>query len=347
MRGALLSRLDRSLKEGIVTNNGPYVQDFEAVLTKYLRVPTICFSSGQATLTALLMAHDVGGRSVIYPAFTFPATPNAIMAAGGKPVACDIDPETLCIDPNDAARKIVKSTAAILAVDVYGMSSVSPALLDLSVKWDIPLLVDAAPSFGTHVMTKPNAFLAPSIYSFHATKQMAVGEGGCLSSINTDLIKRCKRIRNFGLEDGEWVEPGINGKMTEISALIGLENMKMFPERVMKRRIIKDKLDDALSQVDSIRIIPEPNGQMVSWLYCPVLIEDSAAHHRDILVKHLAEWNIHTRTYYGVCGKKTFNPISNNISGRVIALPCHEYLDDDDIYNITRAFVDVLGWRKA
>jgi dTDP-4-amino-4,6-dideoxyglucose len=344
-----LSRLDRSLKEGVVTNNGPYVQDFEAVLIKYLRVPTICFSSGQAALTALLMAHDVGGRSVIYPAFTFPATPNAIMAAGGKPVACDIDPDTLCIDPKDAARKIVKSTAAILAVDVYGMSSVSPALLDLSVKWDIPLLVDAAPSFGTHVMTKPNAFLAPSIYSFHATKQMAVGEGGCLSSINTDLIKRCKRIRNFGLEDGEWVEPGINGKMTEISALIGLENMKTFPERVMKRRIIKDKLDDALSQVDSIRIIPEPKGQMVSWLYCPVLIEDSAKISRNAIVGHLTDWGIQSRIYYSDCSRQIEDDlsVSYNVARKIIALPCHEYLTDDDIYNITRAFVDVLGWRKA
>jgi dTDP-4-amino-4,6-dideoxyglucose len=342
-----LSRLDRVLKEGVVTNNGPYVQDFEAVLTKYLRVPTICFSSGQAALTALLMAHDVGGKQVIYPAFTFPATPNAIMAAGGKSVACDIDPDTFCIDPKDAARKITKSTAAILAVDVYGMSSVSPALLDVSCKWDIPLLVDAAPSFGTHVMTKPNAFLAPSIYSFHATKQMAVGEGGCLSSINTDLIKRCKRIRNFGLEDGIWVEPGINGKMTEISALIGLGNMKTFRERLMKRRIVKDKLDDALSQVDSVRIIPEPKGQMVSWLYCPVLIEDGAKASRDDVVKHLAEWNIQTRTYYQSTQPSLDRPVSLNISNRVIALPCHEYLTDDDIYNITRAFVDVLGWRKA
>jgi dTDP-4-amino-4,6-dideoxygalactose transaminase len=296
-------------------------------------------------LTALLMAHDVDGRSVIYPAFTFPATPNAILAAGGKPVPCDIDPVTLCIDANDAARKITKGTVAILAVDVYGMSSVSPALLDLSCKWNIPLLVDAAPSFGTHVMTKPNAFLAPSIYSFHATKQMAVGEGGCLSSINTDLIKRCKKIRNFGLDNQIWSEPGINGKMTEISALIGLENMKSFPDRVMRRRIVKDKLDDVLSQVASIRTIPEPKGQMVSWLYCPVLVEDSAVVSRDVLASLLEERGIQTRKYYQCTDAS--QPVSLDISERVIALPCYESLTDEEIGWIGEEFIDILGRKPA
>lgn len=341
-----MSRLDRALKEGVVTNNGPYVQDFEAVLTKYLRVPTICFSSGQAALTALLMASDVGGRSVIYPAFTFPATPNAILAAGAKPVPCDIDPVTLCIDPHDAAKKITLGTAAILAVDVYGISSVSSALRDAAARWNIPILVDAAPSFGTHVTSKPNAFLAPSIYSFHATKQLAVGEGGCLSSINPELIRRCKRIRNFGLDGQDWYEPGINGKMTEVSALIGLENMKTFPERLMRRRIAKDKLDETMSQIDHIRVIREPKGQMVSWLYCPVLIEKGSPVSRDDIVLKLEERGIQTRTYYQSTDMSSSHPVSFDISKRVIALPCHEGLTDDDIYHIGRAFVDFLGWRK-
>jgi dTDP-4-amino-4,6-dideoxy-D-glucose transaminase len=340
-----LSRLDRALEEGWVTNNGPYVQDFEAVLSKYLWVPTICFSSGQAALTALLMAHDVGGGEVIYPAFTFPATPCAILEAGATPVPVDIDPVTLCIDHRHVAAHMRKATKAILAVDIYGMSSLSPKLMDVAVKWDIPLLVDAAPSFGTHVMSKPNAFMAPSIYSFHATKQMAVGEGGCLSSIDPDLIKRCKRIRNFGLDGQIWSEPGINGKMTEISALIGLENMKMFPERVLRRRMVKQKLDDALSQVASIRIIPEPKGQLVSWLYCPVLIEEGSAVSRDGVVNLLMDRGIQTRKYYGSCSPDT--PVAVDAASRVIALPCYESLTDEEIERIRLAFLDILGRRTA
>jgi dTDP-4-amino-4,6-dideoxygalactose transaminase len=336
--------LERALDEGCVTNNGPYVQDFEAVLSRYLRVPTICFSSGQAALTALIMAHRTQGNEVIYPSFTFPATPNAILSAGSSPVAADIDPITLTMDACDVEERITRRTAAILCVDVYGMSSVSPDILNVAANHDIPVLVDAAPSFGTHVMAKPNAFLSPSIYSFHATKQMAVGEGGCLSSINTDLIKRCKRIRNFGLDGQIWSEPGINGKMTEISALLGLENMKKFPERMLRRRQVKQKLDDAMLRINHIRIIPEPKGQLVSWLYCPILIEEGALVSRDGVVNLLADRGIQTRKYYGSCSTET--PVSLDIASRVIALPCYETLTDEEIDRIKTAFLDILGGRE-
>lgn len=340
----MLSRLEQALEEGLVTNNGPYVQDFEVVLSRYLRVPTICFSSGFAALQTLLMAMDVAGKSVIYPAFTFPATPSAIVAAGAKPVAVDIDPVTLAIDPKLVSTKIVKNTAAILAVDVYGLCSVSPALLDLSCKWDIPLIVDAAPSFGTHVMGKPSTFLAPSIYSFHATKQMAVGEGGCLSSINEDLIKRCKRIRNFGLEGETWKEPGINGKMTEISALIGLENMKTFPDRMLMRRHNKQRLDEAMMKVAHVRTIPEPKGQTVSWLYCPILIEPSSPVPRDGVINILSYRGIQTRRYYGDTSAGDL-PVTKDVSERVIVLPCYESLTNEDIDRIRDVMKEILGER--
>jgi dTDP-4-amino-4,6-dideoxyglucose len=344
MEGHLLSRFSRCLEEGIVTNNGPYVQEFEAVLSKYLRVPTICFSSGFTALQALLMAMDVGGGDVLYPAFTFPATPCAIKAAGARPVACDIDPATLTLSIADVASKIRRGTSAILAVDIYGVASVSTQLLDLATRWDIPLLVDAAPSFGTHVMGKPSTFLAPSIYSFHATKQLAVGEGGCLSSINHDLIKRAKQIRNFGLDGQIWSGPGINGKMTEISALIGLENMKTFRDRMLSRRIIKEKLDESLHCINHIRIIPEPRGQTVSWLYCPILIEEGAAVSRNGVVNLLVDRGIQTRTYYQSCSKGV--PVAADIADRVIALPCHESMTDADIVSIKLAFLDILGGKE-
>jgi dTDP-4-amino-4,6-dideoxyglucose len=351
LEGQLLFRLNRALEEGCVTNNGPYVQDFEAVLSRYLRVPTICFSSGQAALTALLMAHDVKDKEVIYPAFTFPATPNAILSAGGKPVACDIDPVTLMIDPEDVKRKIRPSTAAILAVDVYGMCSISPQLLDVAIMSNAPILVDAAPSFGTHIMAKPSTYLAPSIYSFHATKQLAVGEGGCLSSDDPEIIDKCKKIRNFGLHHGNWVMPGINGKMTEISALIGLENMKTFQARVICRRAVKQKLDEAMMEVSHVRTIPEPKGQLVSWLYCPILIEDGAAVSRDGVINLLMDRGIQTREYYGSCSSYTpvansYTPVADDIASRVIALPCYESLTDDEIGYIRDSMKDILGARE-
>lgn len=343
----MLSRLDRALSEGCVTNNGPYVQDFEAVLTRYLRVPTICFSSGMTALTAMLMAEDVRDREVILPSFTFPATPSAIIAAGGKPVFVDILPETLTIDPKDVERHITGKTAAIMPVDVYGISSVSLGLLNIANRADLPILCDACPSFGTRVMTKPSAFLSAHTYSFHATKQMAVGEGGCLSSLSPEFLAVCKRLRNFGLKDEKWYEPGINGKMTEISALIGLENMKGFPDRVIARHAVKNKLDAALSEVAGVRTIPEPKGQLVSWLYCPILIEDGAAVSRDGVVNLLADRGIQTRKYYQSCHSAQYTlPNTEYISDLIIALPCYESLTDEEIDRIKAAMLDILGPRK-
>jgi dTDP-4-amino-4,6-dideoxygalactose transaminase len=255
------------------------------------------------------------------------------------------------MDACDVEERITHRTAAILCVDVYGMSSVSVDILNVAANRDIPVIVDAAPSFGTHVMSKPNAYMAPSIYSFHATKQMAVGEGGCLSSINKNLLDRCKRIRNFGLDGQIWTEPGINGKMTEISALIGLENMKTFPERMLRRRAVKQKLDEAMLHVNHVRIIPEPKGQLVSWLYCPVLIEDGAlttssdpSSPRDVVVKYLSHYGIQTRNYYDSLSTST--PVANDIASRVIALPCYETLTDKEIDRIKTAFLDILGGRE-
>lgn len=345
LEGELLSRLNRALEEGWVTNNGPYVQDFEAVLTKYLRVPTICFSSGMTALTAMLMAHDVRDREVIIPAFTFAATPNAVLAAGGIPVYADIKPDTLTIDPDDVARKITKDTAAIMAVDVYGISAASMALVQVAIKADLPLLFDSAPSFGTHVMGKPATTMGPHVYSFHATKQLAVGEGGCLSSINTDLIAKCRKIRNFGLEaNGSWSTPGINGKMTEISALIGLENMKTFRERAVVRRSVKCLLDQCFQEVSHVRTIPDPSGQTVSWLYCPVLIEDSSPVSRDGIVNLLMDSGIQTRKYYGYLDRSCLN--AQDIAGRVIAFPCYESMTINEVEKIKSVMSGIMGLRK-
>lgn len=345
LEGELLSRLNRALEEGWVTNNGPYVQDFEAVLTKYLRVPTICFSSGMTALTAMLMAHEVHGKEVIVPAFTFAATPNAVMAAGGIPVYADILPDKLTIDPDDVARKITKNTAAIMAVDVYGISSVTMALLNVAHAHDIPVLCDAAPSFGTHVNGKPNSFLSPHVYSFHATKQLAVGEGGCLTSINSDLIAKCRKIRNFGLDiNGKWTTPGINGKMTEISALIGLENMKTFRSRVITRMYVKGQIDLAMEEVAHVRTISEPKGQAVSWLYCPVLIEDSSPVSRDGIVNLLMDSGIQTRKYYDTMNLWCLNAV--NAADRVIAFPCYESMTVPEVARIKAVMSGIMGLRK-
>jgi dTDP-4-amino-4,6-dideoxygalactose transaminase len=124
--------------------------------------------------------------------------------------------------------------------------------------------------------------------------------------------------------------------------------MKTFPERMLRRRTVKQKLDEAMLPVNHVRIIPEPSGQMVSWLYCPVLIEEGALVSRDGVVNLLADRGIQTRKYYDSVTKSQgySPPVANDIARRVIALPCYETLTDPEIDRIKTAFLDILGGRE-
>jgi len=344
-----LSRLDRALREGQVTNNGPYVREFEAVLSKYLRQPAIVFSSGYSALVTMLMALDVAGREVILPSFTFPATPDAVLQAGGIPIYADIKSDTLTLDSKDVERRITENTIAIVPVDSYGIAASDIELHTLACKYDIKVLSDSAPSFGTNILTKPSCHHAyASIYSFHATKQLAVGEGGCLTSCNERFITRCKEIRNFGLSGEDWIRPGINGKMTEISALIGLENMKDFQERVLTRRSINQKIRYSLRDIKGITCIGEPEGQLVSWCYCPILLDHDVEITRDALSTLLLQRGIQTRRYYQPCHPSDeFGdlPVTEDVYLRVLALPCYESMTEDELRRIRIAFEDIMGER--
>jgi len=182
-----------ALQTGKVTNNGPYVQEFERCLTEYLGVPTICFNNATSALIAMLRAVDIQGMDVICPSFTFAATPHAIIMAGGRPIFCDISQDTLCLDHEDAERRVTGRTTAIMGVDPYGLCWEPPAF------WkdgDIDILIDSAPAFGSDMAGKNPATRGKAqVYSFHATKPFSTMEGGCLCSEDQGLVARAKAIR--------------------------------------------------------------------------------------------------------------------------------------------------------
>jgi dTDP-4-amino-4,6-dideoxygalactose transaminase len=332
------SRLSRALNEGCITNNGPYVQDFEALLAKYLGAPVLCFGSGQAALTAMLMASEIQGQEVIIPSFTFAATPNAVLAAGGIPVFADVSIDTLTLSPIDVEKRITEQTGAILAVDAYGIGADYQILIKIAKKHRIKLLRDSAPAFGTICSGQNDV---TGIYSFHATKAFAVGEGGCIVSHDESLMARAKLIRNFGLDKNHaWRLPGINGKMTEISAIIGIQSLKGWPDRLNERQKVKARLDAVLTGIDGLTVIMTPAGQSVSWCYAPALIDPIAfGCSRDELQRQLEANGIYTRKYYPACHMENFisdsDPLGSDLRGiglprtersasQVLALPCYE-----------------------
>jgi dTDP-4-amino-4,6-dideoxyglucose len=326
---SISDRFSAALKSGVVTNGGPAVEEFEAALTAHLGVPTICFSSGMAALVAMLMVEGVEGYEVICPSFTFCATPHAIRMAGGKVVFADIDPITLTLDPVDVERKITPRTKAILGVDVYGVCCDYGALGRVADRCHVDVLYDSAPAFGSQFYGEPiGDFGRAQIFSFHATKPFSVGgEGGALCSTDRHFIEAAKKVRNFGIPG----RIGFNGKMQEINALIGLEQMKSLYKLLPARTAAQTALHAALHRIPGVTAIVPPVHQVPIWTYYPILIdEEEFGMPRDHVYYKLRQRGIMTRLYYpamhmdeSYTAERTRLPVTERVASQVIALPVY------------------------
>lgn len=338
------AEFDRILKSGAVTNNGVYVQEFERALTQYLEVPTIVFSSGQAALMTMLAVSDVAGGEVICPSFTFCATPHAIKWAGATPVFVDVEQDTLCMNPYLIDEAITENTKAILGVDPYGVCW-KPVYPMGGHRSEIKILVDSAASFGSTVELKNTSRGQAQIYSFHATKPFSTMEGGALCSNNPQIIERAKCIRNFGQdENGDCAEPGINGKMQEINALIGLRQLERWPNAEVMRKVYAGLLADGLKDIKGLTVITVSPEQDPIWLYRPILIDEQEfGMSRDKVIEGLFKRGIVTRRYYEPCHllsaykSEITLPVTERMSSQVISLPIYSDFKMNEIDRITAA----------
>jgi dTDP-4-amino-4,6-dideoxy-D-glucose transaminase len=344
----LLPQLNQILASGQVTNNGPFVQQFERELTARLGIPTIVFSSGMAALIAMLRAVDVADGYVICPSFTFPATPHAIVMAGATPLFADIDPITLTLQ-NDRVTALARPPVmAVLGVDPYGICWQPPAALE------VPILIDAAPSFGSdifNVYDLPTSRGAAQIFSFHATKPFSTMEGGALCSHDADLIARAKMIRNFGMdENGDCPVPGFNGKMTEICAAVGLRQLEGWHQRVAARMDNANRLREALTGIEGLGV-QRPNWpHQPVWTYQPVFIEPEFGRSRLAVMAALLVRGIQTRAYYWPpCHKLTCYdrgeslPVTERLAEQVLALPVYDSMSPEEIDHIAKTFKEIHG----
>lgn len=346
---AIADKFGRCLYQGNVTNGGEHVRRFEEKLTEYLRAPTLAFNNGQTALITMLMAAGIGpGSEVVLPSYTFSGTAHAVAMLGSRCVFSDIKRETLTIDPEDVARKVTKDTIAILGVDIYGICCDYAEIHRIADENNLYCLFDSAPAFGSMWGAFPTGkFGDGQIFSFHATKPFSTMEGGCLSTQNTDLLVRAKRIRDFGqTEERECTHIGLNGKMTEVAALIGLENLKDWREYRHKRTTKVAQLMHRLHPVEGVRPLPltlssdpsEPQPQWPIWTYYPIFIEDDFGKSRDEVLTYLNSQNIMARKYYspGCHRLKPYAngqnlPVTEYISDRVIALPLYADMRDEEM----------------
>ena len=325
-----------------VTNNGEFVQLLENKLEDYLDVNNLSLvSNGTLAIQLAIKALDIKGEIITTP-FTFVATTNAIIWEGCTPVFADIDENTFNIDPKDVEQKITKNTVAILAVHVYGNPCNIEELERISKKYKIPLIFDAAHTFGVKYKGKSVLDYGDiSTLSFHATKIFNTIEGGAVIARNNSLNEKIKLLRNFGIETEDVVSlPGINAKMNEFQAIMGICNLENINKKILLRKKIygyyKEKLNSKIK-------FQELTSSRYNYSYMPICFKSRTI--RDKVFKELLKKDIKTRKYFfPLTSKSTFfskvtMPKLKNackISVRVLCLPLYPSLKIKDVRRIIK-----------
>lgn len=336
-----------------VTNHGPYHNELELKLQDVLNVPTAkLFNNGTiALLTALKMFDFPPGSEVITTPFTFAATAHAISWNNLIPVFADIDEETLTIDPDAIELAITEKTVAILAVHVYGNVCNLERISEIAEKYNLKVIYDAAHAFDIKVNGKGiGNFGDASAFSFHATKLYTTIEGGALVTPNEEDAEKIYMLRNFGIKnEDEVIDIGINGKMNEIQAAIGLLNLKEYQKEKQFRSELRKKYDDIFGAIPGILTQKIPKNITPSEQYYPLLFNDSCPFSRDELYERLKKKNIFTRKYFNpICTDytsykdfKIFSKYKESVVERikhnVLCLPFHSDVNDSHLINIEQA----------
>ena len=343
-----------ALASGQVTNGGPWVMEFERRLSEYLGVPTLVFCNGQMALMTMLRAAGVDSGEVIVPSFTFCATPHAVKWCGAEPVFAEIALDgSMCIDPNDVERKISPRTVAILGVDAYGIACDYTRLTELGRRYGLKVLFDSAPSFGTRLDGRlVGGFGDAQIFSFHATKPLTTMEGGGLCTRDGELFARALAIRNFGQGSrGDCEQPGLNGKMTEISAIIGIEQLKTFERSAAVRRRAVARMREGLKDCPGLTVATASLNQDPIWWYLPVIVDHRQfGLDRDAVAAALEKENLFLRKYYcPPCHYMTAYRTSHSValprteatSHSILSLPVYNDMTEQECDGIVQGFLEV------
>ena len=326
----------------ILTNGGPFHQQLEQALCDYLGVGHISlFANGTLALMTALQALDLEGEVITTP-FSFVATSHVLLWNKLTPVFVDIDPRTLNLDASRIEAAITPNTTAIMPVHCYGQPCDVSAIEKVAAKYKLRVIYDAAHAFG--VRDQGGSILRHgdlSVLSFHATKVFNTFEGGAIICPDAETKQHVDHLRNFGFVDElTVVVAGINGKMNELSAAIGLLQLKYVDSAIKSRRKIDATYRDLLRDTPGIRCIDENAQFAANYSYFPILVEDDYPLSRDGLYAKLRERNVFARRYFYPLisefpmysslrsAAKENLAVSSRISKQVLCLPIYSAMAD-------------------
>ncbi|MCA9176715.1 MAG: aminotransferase class I/II-fold pyridoxal phosphate-dependent enzyme [Planctomycetales bacterium] len=369
-RAALLRRIESALDRKWLTNNGPYVQELETRLAELCGVEhCVLVSNGTAALELAAAAlrispRETGGRrasrrsEVLMPSLTFVATAHAFRWRGCRPVFADVDPDTLTLDAAAALRRCTADTTAICGVHLFGQICDVDGLQRLADERGVPLIYDASHALSNSLPgelpggeRRVGQFGTLEVFSLHATKFIGCGEGGAIATRHGELAERLRRLRNFGFSDQGRVEQlGVNAKMSELAAAMGLSMLEQRERFVDANRRNYEAYRDALQGLPGIRLrpchVPRQNCQ-----YVVIHVDGRAAQlGRDELMRVLHAEGVLARPYFSppchrlppYCVEDGSEhgdaalPVTERAAAELLALPTGESVTPEQIRLIGR-----------
>lgn len=343
-----LPYLETIWKTRRLTNKGPFHQQLEKELAEYLGVSELAlFSNGTTALVTALQALRITGKVITTP-YSFVATSHALLWNNIEPVFVDIDPRTCNLDPRKIEAAITPQTTAILAVHCYGNPCAVDEIQQVADIYGLRVIYDAAHAFGVRYCGKSLLNHGDlSVLSFHATKVFNTFEGGAIVCPDAKMKQRIDYLKNFGFADEVTVmAPGINGKMSEFQAALGLLQLKHIDWVIARRRAIDRRYRTLLEGVSGISCLEEPENTERNYAYLPLLIDDDYSLSRDALYRRLKAANVFPRRYFyplistfpmyrGLPSSALSNlPRATSVAERIICLPMYPELQDEEIERV-------------
>jgi perosamine synthetase len=341
----------RVLRSGQLAQ-GPQVEAFEAEFAALVEHRhCVAVNSGTTALWLSLLALGIGvGDEVITTAFTFGATAAAVRLTGATVVFADIDPDTLCLDPDAAAAAITPRTAAILPVHLYGHPAPMRQFTALAHRHGLALVEDAAQAPAAALHGKPTGtFGNAAAFSLYATKNITAIEGGMITTADPDLARTARLLRNQGMDSPyHYALIGVNGRMNDVGAAVARAELAALPARTSARRRNAARLNHGLGALPAVRTPTQLVGARHVYHQYALRVQD-AAPRRDAVLRALHHAGIGAGVHYPVplhrCAafRTAANlPQTDTAAAQVLSLPVHPGLNEADLDRIISTLTAAL-----
>ena len=356
-RERFLERVNEILDRRWLSNNGPVVQEFEKKVAAFLGVKNVvAMCNATAAIEIACRALDLKGE-VIVPSYTFVATAHALQWQEITPVFCDMDPAMHNLDAAKIEKLITPKTTGIIGVHVWGRGCDTNEIESIAAKRNLKVMYDASHGFGCSKGGRMlGTFGECEVFSFHATKFINALEGGVVATNNDALAYQMRMMTNFGFTGFDKVEYlGINGKMNEISAAMGLTNLEAMEEIIAINRRNYEAYKTGLAAVPGISVIDYDPAERNNYQYVVIEVDpEVCSRNRDEIVEALHAENIIARKYFWPgCHKMEpyrslqpnaglLLPETERVAARVIVLPTGQTIEEETVQRVCRVIKEAL-----